>query len=520
MLAFPSREAVLAEVMADGSVRFFIRADLRARAPGQVYKHEVFHDVAANNPRIWTQMADYLYDHFTEQQIMRIVGAYVEAYKGIYGMEEGAERKYLEEAFADVYAGIRRVNTDMGIIGETMDAFGEQLDNARRTAEVSEATRETRGSPEQRFSAKGKNNTKPSATTPLSGSLSQKTGSFGTDNQVTAAAELLGIGDNIAQASESVKNAISVLGEFYQAVQDGRSAFGSKNPITADNLTGMLVKKGVLQRQGTESAYRIDSGRTLRISNHYANTANFKTSVALSVVLKGGKISGSFFSSPNKNVVEVVFSKKYLNEHPEELQKLISDLGNFIVTGRYNDSVKARQYNTSGNPQRVMYSMAEEADTDNGIGVSNPGLGRVGESADETYLAAVERGDMEAAQKMVDEAARKAGYTIHAYHGTTAEFNVFEGGAFFTDDYFNADGYASGERVIDAYLRLDNPLVIDANGENGMNWTLRTAAAQGKSQRILVTNMTASFSKALPIAGWMTLTQERALSITSEILLR
>ena len=65
---------------------------------------------------------------------------------------------------------------------------------------------------------------------------------------------------------------------------------------------------------------------------------------------------------------------------------------------------------------------------------------------------------------MVQAAAKAAGYTIQAYHGTTAEFNVFEGGAFFTDDYFNADGYASGERVIDAYLKLDNPLVIDANG--------------------------------------------------------
>lgn len=84
--------------------------------------------------------------------------------------------------------------------------------------------------------------------------------------------------------------------------------------------------------------------------------------------------------------------------------------------------------------------------------------------SDRDYLAAVERGDMETAQKMVDEAARKAGYTIHAYHGTQADFNVFHGGAFFTDDYFLADGYASGERVIDAYLKLKNPLEIDAKG--------------------------------------------------------
>ena len=37
---------------------------------------------------------------------------------------------------------------------------------------------------------------------------------------------------------------------------------------------------------------------------------------------------------------------------------------------------------------------------------------------DRDYLSAVERGDMETAQKMVDEAARAAGYNMHLYHGS------------------------------------------------------------------------------------------------------
>jgi len=37
---------------------------------------------------------------------------------------------------------------------------------------------------------------------------------------------------------------------------------------------------------------------------------------------------------------------------------------------------------------------------------------------DDTYMSAVESGDMETAQRMVDEAARDAGYTVKAYHGT------------------------------------------------------------------------------------------------------
>ena len=37
---------------------------------------------------------------------------------------------------------------------------------------------------------------------------------------------------------------------------------------------------------------------------------------------------------------------------------------------------------------------------------------------DADYLSAVERGDMETAQKMVDKAAKRAGYIIKAFHGT------------------------------------------------------------------------------------------------------
>lgn len=45
---------------------------------------------------------------------------------------------------------------------------------------------------------------------------------------------------------------------------------------------------------------------------------------------------------------------------------------------------------------------------------------------DSNYMKAVESGDMETAQKMVDEAAKEAGYTVKGYHGTTQRFYVFD----------------------------------------------------------------------------------------------
>ena len=56
------------------------------------------------------------------------------------------------------------------------------------------------------------------------------------------------------------------------------------------------------------------------------------------------------------------------------------------------------------------------------------------------------------------------GTLIPVYHGTQEEFDEFQPGTFFTDDYWNADGYASGEIVIEAYLNIKNPLVIDCAG--------------------------------------------------------
>ena len=44
---------------------------------------------------------------------------------------------------------------------------------------------------------------------------------------------------------------------------------------------------------------------------------------------------------------------------------------------------------------------------------------------DDAYMAAVNAGDMEEAQRMVDAAAKRAGYTLEVFHGTGEYFNVF-----------------------------------------------------------------------------------------------
>jgi hypothetical protein len=85
---------------------------------------------------------------------------------------------------------------------------------------------------------------------------------------------------------------------------------------------------------------------------------------------------------------------------------------------------------------------------------------------DKTYLVAIKQGDMRAVQRMVDKAAKVAGYDVKAYHGTNAEgitafkkrgvatnFNNAQRilGYFFTSDPNYAAQY--GKNVITVFLQ-------------------------------------------------------------------
>lgn len=131
---------------------------------------------------------------------------------------------------------------------------------------------------------------------------------------------------------------------------------------------------------------------------------------------------------------------------------------------------------------------------------------RFSKKDDQDYLDAVNRGDMETAQRMVDEQAKKAGYDVKAYHGTsnfgftkfstrdnngnrieTENGKVFGNGFYFTDNkdvaekrYANVlsrsrlvDGEWVTEKtnrgVYNVYLNLGNNYVLDWNDTKGMS---------------------------------------------------
>ena len=110
----------------------------------------------------------------------------------------------------------------------------------------------------------------------------------------------------------------------------------------------------------------------------------------------------------------------------------------------------------------------------------------IGATKDAEYIAAVKRGDMTTAQRLVDEAAEKAfanskirdedGKLIVVYHGTDSEFNVFDRtksranmdiqGNFFSPWEDDAAGYGSNVRKF--YLNITNP-ASESTGYKALN---------------------------------------------------
>ena len=78
---------------------------------------------------------------------------------------------------------------------------------------------------------------------------------------------------------------------------------------------------------------------------------------------------------------------------------------------------------------------------------------------DDSYMQAVSSGDTKTAQRMVDEAAKDAGYDKHLYHGSKSGggFTVFKGWQYFTENEQYAKRYTerSGKGLYNVFVKAD-----------------------------------------------------------------
>ena len=133
----------------------------------------------------------------------------------------------------------------------------------------------------------------------------------------------------------------------------------------------------------------------------------------------------------------------------------------------------------------------------------------ISSKTDAEYMSAVENGDTETAQKIVDETAHNLGYTIKAYHGSRSNFTVFDKtkggqsnsearlGFWFTESKEGAQNFANetwyGDsdeaQVYGAYLKLNNPKVYKSADNSAQIENLREEKTEIDREMSLLDSM-------------------------------
>ena len=202
-----------------------------------------------------------------------------------------------------------------------------------------------------------------------------------------------------------------------------------------------------------------------------------------------------FYQKDNNRVTVIVRLGKGKNAFVtlDKGRNFNSDLLNGYEGGRYNVSVTVYYLDNlnkyKSNENNVLLYDKSKANHEEASGSLVPSLSNdspyfdeiitqndenVNRSAkrDSDYMTAVNNGDMETAQRMVDEAAKATGYTYKLFHQTENDFTVFDTnhkGAG-TGDYETPFGIfmkptdsnigLKGQKQMPLYAKIENPLVV------------------------------------------------------------
>ena len=152
------------------------------------------------------------------------------------------------------------------------------------------------------------------------------------------------------------------------------------------------------------------------------------------------------------------------------LSKGIKGLKNAIVTYDRNKNLIPLSQRFNTNVRDVRYSMAAAVT-----------------KQDEKYLELVRNGDMQAAQKMVDQTAKEAGYTKKVYHGTpTGGFTQFRDWSYFTENKKYADRYnhPSASSIRGYAVEEESPMTYELMMNPGRVFDTRKKAAANLYNKI------------------------------------
>lgn len=140
-----------------------IQADNLRVSPQQIADHEIYHELAAQNPGLDADVQARIREQFTEEEFGRVVESYIQKLHGIIDLPENASEadfetamnRVLQEIYADAYAGINAFGARADQFAEPTRATVRERTGVGR--ENAEATRNKTGPPAERYSYAGTN---------------------------------------------------------------------------------------------------------------------------------------------------------------------------------------------------------------------------------------------------------------------------------------------------------------------------------------------------------------------------
>lgn len=394
------------------------------------------------------KLLDDFCDAIKKQEVNKEAArGFINAWKWFKGKFTGTTKK----GDTETPALVEKVKAAFGTDIETATEVVKALQTAYNEVTKSDALLKKKNTANDggvKNDAKIKNNTKTSAPTTHDSDNrarpAEQGGSGLASKPVTAYdAENLGISVSLTDVDRKVKDAINVFSGIATAIDKHAPYLNSKKPITPANLSGLLIKEGILIRGGSSnSVYGEFGDHTLRISNHQAHAKNFGTSGEnLSITLSGRKI-GNFKGTNANKVIEASFDIGELENNSASFRKLIEDMARFVVSGEYHDTAGALDYNLSGGKDFEMSAIFR------------------------LYDDAIARGDNAMAAKLVKKAANTAGYTVEGYHGSPNKFTVFDkkkarsSGTMGRAFYFSNSSSHAGQygETYNVFLKMEHPL--------------------------------------------------------------
>lgn len=454
----------------DGKVIF--RTDHAVYGQEEILLHECGHLYIRGDRALKNALNDACLDSMTEKELHQLSIKYGSLWQGLMSEDITDEEfldSMLEEIYCDALAGIDRINASgAGRLTEAVrSVFAEEtgidvnalLNGTESVTQTAAKTKESKAA-----KTEPRNNGPPYRE------------SYSLDEYSTAQiknwenSKRIIVYGSRKQLSEFIKKSLndkSYTGKLYFGIvgeklsariknDTGYDFYGKNVTLRADNVRKIIKDHGSLkseeprgQRAITQEDFTLIPDIIGEPNEIVKSTYNNRPAALFVKRIDGSKIT-----------VIAVDSGGSLDVYVQTMYAGVKK-GSIASMANAKALTKTPEATTGTAPNDSIFSDAEKVNS---------------YSVDDTaYMEAVERGDMETAQRMVDEAARAAmpktkildeeGKLLTVYHGTSEKFTVFDKakgranmdiqGSFFSPWELDAQGY--GENVGAYYLNIVHP---------------------------------------------------------------